>query len=45
MNDWKILLDCGALGRISKEIKFRLKFEDWVTVRHIKTGGKNIRAN
>lgn len=45
MNDWKILLDCGALRRISKEIKFKLRFEDWVTVRRIKAGGKNIRAN
>lgn len=45
MNDWKILLDCGALRRICKEIKFKLRFEDWVTIRHIKTGGKNIRAN
>lgn len=35
----------GVWGELPKEVKFKIRFEDWLRVRYVKTGGKSIRAN
>ena len=35
----------GVWEELPKEVKFKIRFEDWLGVRYVKTGGKNIRAN